>query len=99
MDATKRAELENYITGLAKQSLRAISLAHRVVSEGGNGKGGPKGAVGEVEDMEELETELVLDAVVGITVGGRGSWWWCLGGWLVGVVSIIVINTHNRHDH
>jgi hypothetical protein len=70
LDAAKRAELEKYITGLARQSLRAISLAHRVVSEGGAKakKAGGGGGYEAPEDLEELEAELTLDAIVGITV-------------------------------
>ncbi len=100
LDAAKRAELEAYITSLARQSLRAISLAHRVVSEGGGaqGKGAKKKVYEPPEDMEDLEAELTLDAIVGITVRAV-MWGWDGVGWDGGLTESVSTHRMTSHSH
>lgn len=84
--AAKRAELENYITSLAQQSLRAIVLAHQVVSEGDGGKkvrflGFFMGGVVCVFFLKSQWVGVCVVCVcVCFPVGGCGFLFWSAGG-------------------
>lgn len=56
IDAAKRKEIATIINSMAKKALRTIALAHRIISSN----------VSDTTTAEELETNLVLDAIVGI---------------------------------